>query len=88
MEHIASDALQRILQEACMRARCDARAILAMLQGCYLEEVIRVSIEEQGPRAVARRGGGVLCHGGAPVTLMLLTSAGSSYAIGSGQLLS
>ena len=48
-EHIASDALQRILQEARRLARGDARAVLAMLQGCYLEEAIRVSIEERGP---------------------------------------
>jgi hypothetical protein len=49
VEHIPPDALQRILQEARRLARGDGRAVLALLQGCYLEEAIRVSIEEQGP---------------------------------------
>jgi 4-alpha-glucanotransferase len=47
VEHIPPDATQRILQEARTIAQGDARAVLALLQGCFLEEAIRVSIEEQ-----------------------------------------
>jgi 4-alpha-glucanotransferase len=47
VEHIPPDATQRILQEARAIAKGDARAVLALLQGCFLEEAIRISIEEQ-----------------------------------------
>jgi hypothetical protein len=47
MDHVRPDAAAKLLQEARLLTGGDARATLALLQGCYVEEAIRVAIEEQ-----------------------------------------
>ena len=47
MDHVPPDAATRLLQEAHRLMRGDARATLALLQGAYIEEAIRIAIEEQ-----------------------------------------
>lgn len=47
VEHITPGATQRILQEARALAKGDARVVLALLQGCFFEEAIRIAIDEQ-----------------------------------------